>query len=709
MMKNIAIAFSTKGWGVLLFLVCFTFASLHAQTSGDYLISKDPYTYRLSGDISIHTAWELDSTARLVVWGTTGYAPNREVVNILIAHINGQQFKLTSPEARPSSAVGILPLEDRFLVVWNDGRIGGEGLYGQVVLKSGSPAGEETLLRAGGVVSAFVGSWKTEEKTIMFWNEKEQTTESSYVLAFRDDGTVDGVWKKLGDSPITGSEIYTMPGGSLFIHLKNREVVVFKPDGSLDVRKIPTGRFDVPHYHTGDTSLVVLQRKEMQFYSSYYNETPDSTIDLSSILGVQNIHALMLDSTGWFLEFTSLGFGGLPVYILSHRLYFDPSNLQDTTLIYTLVGAISWPESATRQGVGYGVSSISYLEPNVVRIVLWGYVSYDLHGSTDVGSSTSSHGYNLVGKDRFENKFIRPPRPDIRRIGVANQSAVRVIWNMPKDTTILAADIVPRQYRVNYRIRSIGTSEDTVCVKYDTTAGKVICRCYSELYSTTIDTCADDLQWRESNLSDTIHIVTPQRIRIVISGGPDGVRGTVYDRYYNVLRSDEGIPLRNFRISHGTGKTANPRGFLRPDTLFVIWEDSSSGDGMDLFGTFWKMPKWFRTEEGEVIVIDSAQTPPNLPEIEEEFLAGVRIHGISPNPTFAEAVITLETRHHEGYVDILFFDLRGREVKRLTFDTRQGKHDYLLSLSGLPEGVYEVRAVTETSIDSERLILLRKR
>ena len=113
MMKNIAIAFSTKGWGVLLFLVCFTFASLHAQTSGDYLISKDPYTYRLSGDISIHTAWELDSTARLVVWGTTGYAPNREVVNILIAHINGQQFKLTSPEARPSSAVGILPLEDR--------------------------------------------------------------------------------------------------------------------------------------------------------------------------------------------------------------------------------------------------------------------------------------------------------------------------------------------------------------------------------------------------------------------------------------------------------------------------------------------------------------------------------------------------------------------------------------------------------------------
>ena len=269
----------------------------------------------------------------------------------------------------------------------------------------------------------------------------------------------------------------------------------------------------------------------------------------------------------------------------------------------------------------------------------------------------------------------------------------------------LLSGIVPYKHPAWYKLRRIGVTNDTMCIEWINKASDTLCQCYSGLYSSPIDNCRTDLEWREQNSRDTVHILTPQGLRIVLRGSAEGLFASLYAWHYKPLLTLEGTSLQNVRISRATAKVGLPVGVVRNDTLFAVWEDHTLVGGSDIYGTWWKLPKRVMTERGEILVLDTALLPTVQPQPSWDFFTGAKIISITPNPVVGSARLALEMRYHEGYVKVSFFDQLGREVKRLTRFVERGQHAFPLDLSGLSGGVYEVQVKTDISIDSARLIV----
>ncbi len=692
--------------GFLVLLLLLSAERLRAQEPGDYLISEGPFDYSLPSEILLQAAWELDSTARLAVWGTIGYDGTNERRNILIANLNGRQFQLTGPQAIPYQTVGILPLDDRFLVVWNDRRAGGEGLYGQVVMPDGSLEGEEMLLGSGVVKPVFVASWITEDRgRFMLWQDSVDGRESTYGLAVTPDGRPDGEVVKIAESSISTSEIYTMPGGQLLVHLNDGKVVVIRPNGRIDGRPIPSRRLDIPHYHTGDSSLAVLDGTHLHFYRSLYDELPEKTVDLSSILTGKYIQVLSRDSLGWLLNYRTTLRQGKTEYQLSHNLYFDPENVIDTFSTTRQVGVWGEPPQATNVIEVESGGWVRYTGVNVAQVYAYRTHRIKIPSSPTPFTSSEHISYYVVGEYRVENGFLRPPRPRITRSESEGESSVRVIWNMPKDTSYFTTAVVPSELHVSHRLLGISTRDDTICVQYDTLGGNPFCRCYTSLFDEEIEGCLKRLELIEPGEADTVGFVTPEGVRILIQGSPQGVRATFFDQYDNVLYLEDGTLLKDLRVSRSTGRTARPVGFLHDGQIRLFWEDHSSPEEVEIYGTWLNLPKRYMTDRGEIIIFDTVSSPPDLDRTRSSFFRGIRIHDISPNPALGQTVLTIDVRYFYGYAGISFFDTRGREVRRFAVDVTDGMYSFPLDLSGLSSGPYEVRVRTYVSLDSKRLVI----
>src|SRR5438309_2271931 len=96
------------------------------------LSPQEPVSYALPSDIRIQSAAQFGNTT-LVVWGTTGYAADSSIVNVLRlqllrdSSLVGQQRALHGSQARPSGFVRVVALNDRYLVFWNDQRKSASG------------------------------------------------------------------------------------------------------------------------------------------------------------------------------------------------------------------------------------------------------------------------------------------------------------------------------------------------------------------------------------------------------------------------------------------------------------------------------------------------------------------------------------------------------------------------------------------------------
>ena len=678
---------------------------VQGQTSGDFRLTEDQFDRSLPADIQIQDVGEIDSAHRLVVWGTTGFNNKGDVANRLVGYTNEKYITLTSKEAVPYGVVSIISLKDRFLVVWNDRRSGSKGLYGRFVLIDGSME-EDFLIQAEERIGQVVGRWRVRHKIFFLWNSAG--IGGAWMMEIDKETNVIQKPVKIAVPAINLGETYSI-GQTLFLHLSNRQVATLSPLGEINMQVVPPGRLDLPHYFTGDSSLAVLDGTLLHFYNSFSAELPENTVDLSPIIEGKNILALNRDSAGWFVAYTQwTGDGGgqynaVNARLVMVRLYFDPDNILDTVTTGKGIAYLSFPPSGN--GWQYTrVDAIKYREPNVVQVQITVYGGYDLTGSPPYNYEPQTSVTTISGKIIGE-PLIFDPYPYIQRVSSYIESSVVVTGESPDDRLKLVNEIVPKPLNVSYNLRSIGAADGQVCIRWDHYRAEETCQCYNTSFTDTVE-CSGDLDWKMADSIDSWKIITSRNFSIVLRGGLQGIRATVFDRYSNIVRSESGITLNNIRLTETNGRVNSPIGCLRNDTLFFAWEDDALAGRSDIYAAWWKLPKYFLTEEGEIILTDTTTPPPNLDYAYDGFFQGVHTHGITPNPALGSASIALETRYYVGYATISIFDIRGREVRSFAVDTRQGKYAYFLDLSDLPGGTYGVRVSTEKSLEWERLVIL---
>ena len=260
---------------LLLLLLVVTVYRSQAQHA-DIRLSPEPLSYALPADARIQDAGRIGTTV-LAVWGTITFAPDRSVINALqlqLLHdtiLVGNQARLTSAQARPSKFVKVIPLQDRFLILWNDVRKEAPGVYMQVIDSLGSVLGNEELFSARSIESqSDIFVLNNPSDILLLWNSPSPQAgvferrinsvgkpfDSELRIA---DGRVRKVTEMSTMQLVRVIEMESLPGFLLF------------PDGRIDERAIPNDRFTTSFYLDSDTSIVVLKKNTLSFYRSIFD------------------------------------------------------------------------------------------------------------------------------------------------------------------------------------------------------------------------------------------------------------------------------------------------------------------------------------------------------------------------------------------------------------------------------------------------------
>ncbi len=441
---------------IILLVVCYCcFASgslLHAQQTEDYRLSSDPLEYRLPQDVQIQSAGDVEGKT-LVVWGTMVESDDG-VIPALVLHINGTQRLLSSESARPYGVVSVVPLADRFLVLWNDRRDDSAGIYSAVIDVAGNTIVSEVLVRLGGVMAEqprwLVGSHRVQ----VLWNDSRGRDTTTYNLGFSLSGTVEVNAVQLSAQQMDSRQSYSLSEGGFLVRYVDGGGRIIRPDGAFDARLVPVGRLDVPHYFLNDSSIAIVKDSTFYIYRSLFDTEAERMIALP--YGAPKATALSRDSVGWFLlshTSQSISWGA---QVLETRRYFDPEDLSTANTVFIPIDTVHVPtNSMSTRSARFDVYTVLTTEQNVVRFEITASTTYYDYGGVPPVISSDFINYDIRGIDAFPKTDPSATELTVSRNDSLLHSSVRVIHHANADTTIFSAKFPAYLYRLLYQNPSV--------------------------------------------------------------------------------------------------------------------------------------------------------------------------------------------------------------------------------------------------------------
>ncbi len=293
---------------ILLVACCCCFASgslLHAQQTEDYRLSSDPLEYRLPQDMQIQSAGDVEGKT-LVVWGTMVESDDG-VIPALVLHINGTQRLLSSESARPYGVVSVVPLADRFLVLWNDRREDSYGIYGAYVRTSGV-AGDEFLVSAEGRLKDHPVLVQTGDRYLLTWIDvRDGGKGKTWGVFVGANGTFSGVPSLLSSGQFNVQGSVKLSDGTTLLNMGNAPALVLSSQGTFLPQTVDPRKTNSPHSFRNDGTALVVHDGTFSFYSSVFDSLPawQTPVPIPD-----NAYGVLLgkDSAGFYVAWSILFF-----------------------------------------------------------------------------------------------------------------------------------------------------------------------------------------------------------------------------------------------------------------------------------------------------------------------------------------------------------------------------------------------------------------
>jgi len=290
---------------VLLFCLIAGSLPLRAQFR-PVRLTPDSISSALPSAALVQAAARIDHRA-LAVWGTT--APDSDATSsspirpILVFQFLddsvpvGQPRLLHSDSARPFAFVRVVPLHDRFLVVWNDHRATDPGLYARTVSLDGA-LGTEYLLSPGSSIQTTIYPIANDRDVSLLWYERHGTDTTAYLRHIGYDGMPVDTEQALDVGPLSTPLAFdSLPG--LHIVLRNAHPpILLRPDGTVEPRAVPAKHFTSPYYLHADTSITILVGDTVKFFRSIFDQTPIRSVHAEIPRDTSISYVLARDSLG---------------------------------------------------------------------------------------------------------------------------------------------------------------------------------------------------------------------------------------------------------------------------------------------------------------------------------------------------------------------------------------------------------------------------
>lgn len=283
---------------VLTFLLC-SFGTVSAQPAEDYRLSSSVLGFRLPEDLQIQSAADIGD-ARLAVWATTFPTGAGESEGGLVMNLNGMESRLTKSGARPYGAVDVVAFADRFLVLWNDRRSGGEGIYGSIVGTDGRVIRDDWQVSPGGRFADSLLVAAVSAERLLFWTDLRNGAPQVRALRLDAAGNPLGSEFVVGSGPLGHTETFRLPDNDI-VAVAGDTAVLLAPDGSFRNRTFPASRARLPHYVGDDLSFVVQDSGHIAYYASPWNPEPEWRADLTPQAGDTVLPFVGRDSAGIFV------------------------------------------------------------------------------------------------------------------------------------------------------------------------------------------------------------------------------------------------------------------------------------------------------------------------------------------------------------------------------------------------------------------------
>lgn len=446
---------------------------LAAQPGQDYRLSPGGLDYRLPEDIRIQAAGRIGD-ARLVVWGTTVDDGSGNAVNALAMNLNGSQRVLTSPTARPYGAVAVIPLADRFLVMWNDRRNGTANISGRIVLIDGSFAGDDYVVSRSGVMKDRVYWSSGAETTLLLWNDIRSTTPETYTVRIDGNGRVVTAERSLGVGEIDSEQMYRTESGRLVLGRGGAVGYVVLPDGELDNRTIPAGQLQGAYYRLNDTALLILRDTVVYRYASIFDTLPSWKLPIPQEAMKMPPFILSKASIGSYILSHSIVHkisGGICIEL--NALRFDSSNYYDAGKFGEVScagpngnerpGSVTFTFMEMRRGEHneYYIRSDMDVEYSVL-VRDYPRVTYDWYNSvrtlryTIDSSGTLGQGYRIPTSLLHQYSLVRN--------SYETESTVWVTWFPTLDGGSQSTPVAPASYANKPILPNIVVDDSYLCV-----------------------------------------------------------------------------------------------------------------------------------------------------------------------------------------------------------------------------------------------------
>ena len=260
---------------VALLFLCSTVAA--AQPQGQLLSAPDRRDYRLPAENQIQSAASIGGTT-CAVWGTTRqFSPGVTADDLVLQIVRdsvpiGAPISVRSFYARPCGVVAVVPSNRTFLVLWNDRRASGAGVYARAFDTNGTVLGSEQRLSVGSIFGAPISIESNQGTSLITWNDTASATAGVWMLRIARNGMIDSVWSIPGNVRVVEALRYRFLPGSLLMFDSLGGGWFIDDRGRIDHR-VPFNPGRRPFMLLEDSSVVTVTNGTLEFRASLFDST----------------------------------------------------------------------------------------------------------------------------------------------------------------------------------------------------------------------------------------------------------------------------------------------------------------------------------------------------------------------------------------------------------------------------------------------------
>ena len=274
-------------FSMLLFLLLVPATGVRLVAQSDVRISPpDGTRYLLAEDARIQAAAELEGDV-LAVWGNRSIDSAGSNVNRLAGRLIVWDSNVTldvhSPAARPFGFVSVVAMENSFVVIWNDRRSEGPGIYLARIDRRGVRAAPEISIGSGQIDGGrLMLAGDLSRAPVLLWNIVESGIFHAFAARLGSDGKYLGTDTVPGVGAVTGFfRVPTLPGSTI-VRMNNGTARHLSPDGRFDTRVI-YGAAPERGYFFADSSTVEVAGGTVTFRARMFDSTVTRTFHLPAL------------------------------------------------------------------------------------------------------------------------------------------------------------------------------------------------------------------------------------------------------------------------------------------------------------------------------------------------------------------------------------------------------------------------------------------